>query len=122
PLFHAALAKPAAERAAFLDAACEGQPQLRAAVEALLAAHDASDGYLENPSAPSAATGEYTPGTEAGRQSRTSDDRPTHTAAHVIAGRYTLVEVIGEGGTGVILLNPIRRRQLRLPQNQLRGI
>jgi hypothetical protein len=41
-LFHEALAKPAGERAAFLDAACAGQPQLRAAVGALLAAHEAS--------------------------------------------------------------------------------
>ena len=34
-LFHEALAKSPAERAAFLDAACAGQPGLRAAVEAL---------------------------------------------------------------------------------------
>lgn len=35
-LFHEALAKASLqERAAFLDAACAGQPQLRAAVEAL---------------------------------------------------------------------------------------
>src|SRR5262245_61168207 len=36
-LFHEALAKPSNERAAFLDAACAGQPELRAAVEVLLA-------------------------------------------------------------------------------------
>jgi hypothetical protein len=41
-LFHEALAKPPAERAAFLDTACAGQPELRAAVEALLAAHEDS--------------------------------------------------------------------------------
>jgi hypothetical protein len=41
-LFHEALAKPASERAAFLDSACAAQPLLRAAVGALLAAHDAS--------------------------------------------------------------------------------
>jgi eukaryotic-like serine/threonine-protein kinase len=40
-LFHAALAQASAERAAFLDTACAGQPQFRAAVEALLAAHEA---------------------------------------------------------------------------------
>jgi hypothetical protein len=38
-LVHEALAKPAAELAAFLDQACAGQPELRAVVEALLAAH-----------------------------------------------------------------------------------
>ena len=41
-LFHEALAKPPAERRAFLDLACAGKPQLRAAVEALLAAHAAA--------------------------------------------------------------------------------
>ena len=48
-LFHEALAKPSAERAAFLDAACAGQPELRAAVEALLAAHEASGDFLDTP-------------------------------------------------------------------------
>ena len=55
-LFHEALAKPPAERAALLDQACVGQPQLRTAVEALLAAHDASGNQLDQ--AP-AATGAY---------------------------------------------------------------
>lgn len=40
-LFDAALRIPIAERPAFLDAACAGQPALRAELEALLAAHDA---------------------------------------------------------------------------------
>jgi len=48
-LFHEALAKPPAERAAFLGQACAGQPQLRAAVEALLAAHEASGSLLDRP-------------------------------------------------------------------------
>jgi hypothetical protein len=48
-LFHEALAKPAAERAAFLDAACAGQPEPRAAVAALLAAHEASARLLDKP-------------------------------------------------------------------------
>jgi xanthine dehydrogenase iron-sulfur cluster and FAD-binding subunit A len=33
-----------AERSAFLDAACAGQPERQAAVEALLAAHERSGG------------------------------------------------------------------------------
>ncbi|MGA2256432.1 MAG: hypothetical protein ABSG53_17425 [Thermoguttaceae bacterium] len=37
-LFHEALAKPAAERAAFLDVACAGQPELRAGRDALAVA------------------------------------------------------------------------------------
>ncbi len=39
-LFDAALARPVAERAAFLDAACAGEPGLREELAALLAAHD----------------------------------------------------------------------------------
>ena len=50
-LFHEALARPPAARAAFLDAACADQPQLRAAVEALLAAHEASGDLLDRPPA-----------------------------------------------------------------------
>jgi len=48
-LFNQALLKPPPERAAFLEAACAGQPQLRPAVEALLAAHDKSGNVLDQP-------------------------------------------------------------------------
>jgi WD40 repeat protein len=39
----------AQERAAFLHEACAGQPELRSAVEALLAAHEASGDFLNRP-------------------------------------------------------------------------
>jgi serine/threonine protein kinase len=55
-LFQDALAKPAAERAAFLDQACSGQPELRAAVQALLAMHDAGGSSLNRPVAELAQT------------------------------------------------------------------
>ena len=42
------LASPA-ERAAYLDAACAGQADLRAAVDALLHAHAEDPGFLEQP-------------------------------------------------------------------------
>ena len=44
-----ALARSDADRARFLDQACSGQPQLRAAIEALLAAHQKPDNLLDNP-------------------------------------------------------------------------
>jgi hypothetical protein len=54
-LFHAALAVPAADRAAYLDAHCP-DPDLRRCVEELIEAHDRSDGPLDSgaysPSAP----------------------------------------------------------------------
>ena len=39
-MFHAAIARPAAERARFLDDTCEGDLELRAEVGAMLAAHE----------------------------------------------------------------------------------
>ena len=45
-LFALALEKLAEKRPAFLDAVCEGDTALRARLEALLAAHEASGGVL----------------------------------------------------------------------------
>ena len=106
-LFHEALARPASERAAFLDAGCAGQPELRAAVEALLAAHEASGSLLDPPpqglgqtvdsdaaQADLGLTGAHTPQPE---EAPPVSQPATIGAGTVIAGRYVLVEKIGEG-------------------------
>ncbi len=118
-IFDQALSIPIAERAAFLDRLCGGDYELRQRVEALLAAYEASSSnVLDRPAEQVApgVTGPHVPQPEeaptgpAGVDERRSDMGP----GSVIAGRYKLIQIIGEGGMGSVYLaeqtDPVKRQ------------
>jgi WD40 repeat protein/tetratricopeptide (TPR) repeat protein len=108
-IFLHAIALPApADRAAYLDAVCRGQPALRAELDALLAAHDRLDG-MPPPTGPESAWVDLTESAAPAHGPLASE-----AVGAMLGGRYQLLEQIGEGGFGVVFLaeqqRPVRRR------------
>ena len=110
-LFKAALdyAGPS-ERAAFLDEACAGTPELRAAVQALLRADAEPGGFVSSESCPSDAEAPSAPAAKF----VTAPTQPLSERSGTFVGHYKLLEQIGEGGFGVVWMaeqhEPVRRR------------
>jgi serine/threonine protein kinase/tetratricopeptide (TPR) repeat protein len=113
-LFELALNIPTAERAALLDRECAGDPDLRSRVEALLAARQVLESLLRREPAPASPTppGEA-PTTGPGETTAPPDGRPAEGVGSTLAGKYKLVEEIGEGGMGTVFMAqqavPVRR-------------
>src|SRR5262249_41878624 len=103
-LFLAASDLDPAERAAYLDRECGGDAELRARVEALLRANDAAP----LPLAPGA-----TADSASGLPETEDYGDPTSRGGATLAGKYKLVEEIGEGRTGsgfmALQTEPVKR-------------
>jgi serine/threonine protein kinase/tetratricopeptide (TPR) repeat protein len=101
-LFLAALEQPTPrERAAYVRGACGEDQALRAAVEALLAAHERSENLLDAPPIPAGAPG------------LTASYQPIAEVVGTVIGPYKLLQQIGEGGFGVVYMAEQERPVLR---------
>jgi serine/threonine protein kinase/tetratricopeptide (TPR) repeat protein len=103
-IFSEASLGPDGRRAAYLDRACDGDPELRAEVESLLSTRELVSNFLD---APTVSGGDLS--VEGGDL---PDDAFSDREPHRV-GRYSIVERIGEGGFAVVYCasqnHPIRR-------------
>jgi serine/threonine protein kinase/tetratricopeptide (TPR) repeat protein len=87
------------EQAAYLEQACQGDAELRARLDELLQAHREIGSFLQEPSA---------------SQGATVDEPPISERPGTVIGPYKLLQVIGEGGMGVVWMaeqtEPVQRK------------
>src|SRR5215472_344527 len=92
-LFQAALDYKGEQRAAFLDAACGADQELRREIDSLLAAHETAPSFLEQPAYEQSAAG-----------LPSAADEPAASLIGQRIGPYQVLEEIGRGGMGEVYL------------------
>src|SRR5262249_31368573 len=98
-IFKAAVKLAPERRQEYLDQACGTNQELRREVESLLRAHDASGSFLEDAPA---------------RLRETAPQEQMTEGPGACIGSYKLIELIGEGGMGLVFVaeqhEPVRRK------------